>query len=108
MRDKIFNEILKTYPSCHDLNHKWKLADKILNLPVDGVQVKKLESIGNDNSDKEKTINYRRYVNHPLTIGEALKMLPNMVYLLSEKINDPLYRDALTTKDGGIVELKGE
>jgi hypothetical protein len=35
MREKIFSEILKMYPSCHDLLSKRILTDKILNLPVD-------------------------------------------------------------------------
>lgn len=32
MRDKIFNEILKAYPSCHAIGKRRKLTDKILAL----------------------------------------------------------------------------
>ena len=87
------------------------LAEEILDLlkqegwlhkddPVKGLKVERGWSniVSDDIGLKQK---------RPLTVGEALEMLPNMVYLLSEKVNDPLYRDALTTKDGGIVEVKG-
>ena len=79
------------------------LVDEILDMPVDGVQVK-IECPCEELSAREHC---QCTLKRSLTIGEALEMLPNMVYLLSEKVNDPLYRDALTAKDGGIVEVKG-
>lgn len=90
MRDKIFNEILKAYPSCHDLNHKWELTDQILDIPVDGVQVK-------------NTIYGTTKFMRPLTIGEALEILPRMVTGLKRMYCGDAF---LTTKDGGIVEVK--
>lgn len=154
MRDKIFNEILKIYPSCHDLLSKRILTDKILNLPVDGVQVTttcfdcdgKKEYIHNgftgdfdsngqpivDEELKGKLVPcdcVDGKMVRPLTIGEALKMLPNMVEAL--KAAEPCLKDwiettgfgkvcrrdknalalstkSLTTKDGGIVEVNDE
>ena len=100
MREKIFSEILKMYPSCHDLLSKRILTDKILNLPVDGVQV-------------TEECNNTGKIMRTLTIGEALEMLPKMVKELYAIDNADSgfsigINKALTTKDGGIVEVNDE
>jgi len=115
MREKIFSEILKMYPSCHDLLSKRILTDKILNLPVDGVQV--TEECTNC-KDKDFLLlrlfcpycNNTGKIMRTLTIGEALEMLPKMVKELYAIDNaDGGFsigiHKALTAKDGGIVEV---
>ena len=110
MRSKIFGEILKMYPSCHDLNRKWGLADQILDMPVDGVQVTQ-----ECTNCKDKDFLLLRllcpYCNNTgkivrtLTIGEALEILPRMVTGLKRMYCGDAF---LTTKDGGIVEVKND
>ena len=127
MREKIFNEILKIYPSCHDLNHKWELTDQILALPVDGVQV--TQECTNC-KDKDFLLlrllcpycNNTGKIMRTLTIGEALEILPRMVTIVQQDIEEYctdtcvlkvkdckktcFLFNSLVTKDGGIVEVK--
>jgi hypothetical protein len=64
------------------------LVDEILDMPVDGVQVR-------------NTTGTTQFV-CPLTIGEALEILPRMVTGLKSMSNGDAF---LTIIDGGIVEV---
>lgn len=90
MRSKIYNEIIERLQG-----DRWErvgyLVDEILDMPVDGVQVR-------------NTTGTTQFV-CPLTIGEALEILPRMVTGLKSMSNGDAF---LTTKDGGIVEAKNE
>ena len=77
------------------------LVDEILDMPVDGVQVK-IECPCEELSAREHC---QCTLKRSLTIGEALEILPRMVTGLKSRSNGDAF---LTTKDGGIVEAKNE
>ena len=91
MRSKIYNEIIERLQGDRWGYRIGYLVDEILNMPIDGVQVK-------------NTTGTTQFV-CPLTIGEALEILPRMVTGLKSMSNGDAF---LTTKDGGIVEAKNE
>ena len=75
------------------------LVDEILDMPVDGVQVK-IECPCEELSAREHC---QCTLKRSLTIGEALEMLPRMVIGLKRMYCGDAF---LTTKDGGIVEAE--